>query len=441
MSDAELADPPGRSKRLVARRSGPITGDPDIPGDKSISHRALILGALAEGRTRIAGLLESDDVLATANAVRAFGAIVERGNGSEWLVTGCEWRSPTKPIDCGNSGTTARLLIGAAVGFDLEAEFRGDESLSRRPMRRVTQPLERMGARFSVKDRLPLGLSGGGLSGIEHVNDPPSAQVKSAILIAGLRAEGPVSVIEPIATRDHTEIMLGRFGCEVRVEDGRVSLGEKRQLTGMEMRIPADPSSSAFAIAGAAMVPASTVTIRTLLLNPRRSGFLMALQRMGADLALSNITGMSGETVGDVRVRYTPLFGAEFTAEEIPSMIDEIPALAMVAATARGETRIEGLGELRHKESDRLAALAEGLKACGVQSNADGEALVIEGGTIQGGTRINCHGDHRIAMAFAVLGLVAKEPVEVDGAEMIATSFPHFASTMRSIGASIDELE
>jgi 3-phosphoshikimate 1-carboxyvinyltransferase len=411
-----------------------------VPGDKSVSHRALILGGLAEGETVVSGLLESEDVLATAAAVRAFGRRVERFGPGRWRVIGAPWRSPEGPIECGNSGTGARLLMGAAAGFDLTATFTGDESLSRRPMRRVRRPLEVMGARFDGGDTLPLTLHGGGLSGIEHLNVPASAQVKSAVLLAGLGSDGPVTVTEPLPSRDHSEIMLRHFGAEVQTDGRVIRLGARRKLEGRLVGVPGDPSSAAFAWAAAAIVPGSEVRTEGVLLNPLRSGFIMALQRMGADVRLDNVRGAQGETIGDVRVRFGPIFGAEFTAEEIPSMVDEIPILAVVAAYARGETRIEGLDELRHKESDRLLLMAEGLSACGVEARADGDALVVVGGPVRGGAAVRTEGDHRIAMAHLVLGLGAAEPVEVDEAEMIATSFPGFREAIRGIGAEIEEV-
>lgn len=422
---------------LCARRSPPLQGRAAIPGDKSMSHRALILGAVAEGETVIAGLLESQDVLRTVEALRRFGVRVERFGPNRWRVFGGAWKSPDGPIDCGNSGTAARLLIAAAAGFELTATFTGDESLRRRPMRRLTTPLEAMGARFDGGDTLPLTLHGGRLQGINHVNTPPSAQVKSAILLAGLQAQGAVEIAEPLPSRDHSEIMLRAFGADVE-QDGRVvRLGSQRRLTGRLVTVPADPSSAAFALAAAAVVPGSEVTVRDISLNPLRSGFLMALQRMGADLQLHNVRGRDGETIGDAQVRHGPLFAADFEPEEIPSMIDEIPALAMVAAVARGESRIDGLGELRHKESDRLEAMAEGLAACGVDARCEGDSLIIQGGQVHGGASVDSRGDHRIAMAFLVLGLGAAGPVTVTGAEMIATSFPGFAEAMRALGALI----
>ena len=425
--------------KLHALPSGPVRGEAAMPGDKSLAHRALIIGALAEGETRIANLPESNDVMATLTALRAFGIDVQKDDDC-WTVRGGGWRSPAEPIDCGNSGTAARLLMGAAAGFPISATFTGDASLRSRPMRRVTEPLALMGARLEGGERLPITVHGGGLSGIRHENVPASAQVKSAILLAGLNAVGDVIVEEPIPTRDHTEIMLREFGCDVLVDGGMVTLGADRQLHGCEVDLGGDPSSAAFLWLAAAAIPNSEVTVRDVLLNPRRAGFIVALQRMGGDIALDNVRGRHGETIGDVRVRHSPLFGADFTSEEIPSMIDEIPALAVAAAFARGETAIEGLAELRHKESDRLAGITAGLDACGIEAEAKNDALQIIGGKPRGGT-VRTHGDHRLAMAFATLGLASGEGVTVDDAEMIATSFPGFVRTMRSLGARIDELE
>ncbi|UUR09451.1 3-phosphoshikimate 1-carboxyvinyltransferase [Sphingomonas glaciei] len=427
--------------KLRGSPCGPLAGAFPVPGDKSLSHRALIFGALATGETVIAGLLESEDVLATAEALRAFGVRVERFGPGRWRVIGGQWRSPEAPVDCGNSGTAVRLLMGAAAGQGVRATFTGDSSLSKRPMRRVTGPLEAMGVRIEGGDRLPLTVAGPVTRGLAHLNVPASAQVKSAVLLAGLGTDQPVEIAEPVPSRDHTEIMLAEFGVEVE-RDGTVTrLGAKRTLEARLVEVSGDPSSAAFVLGAAAIVPGSEVSVKDVLLNPHRSGFVMALQRMGADLAMANIRGRGGETIGDVRVRFGPLFGAEFTAEEIPSMVDEIPILAVVAAGAQGETRIEGLDELRHKESDRLALMAEGLAACGVDARADGDALVVRGGAIRGGAAVRTEGDHRIAMSHLVLGLAAEQPIVVDEAEMIGTSFPTFRDAMRRLGAKIDEVE
>lgn len=427
--------------KLTAARAGPLTGEAAIPGDKSCSHRALILGAMAEGETRIAGLLESDDVSRTIGALREFGIRVEQSSG-DWSVRGGEWRS-SGAVDCGNSGTTARLLMGAVAGRpDSRIMFSGDDSLSARPMGRVTLPLARMGATIQGSDHLPITIEGDVLGGIEHRNVPASAQVKSAILLAGLGSAAPIQIIEPVPSRDHTEIMLGQFGCEVRVDDTPdgwvVSLGKERTLAGCDLLIAADPSSAAFPLVAAAIVPGSDVMVRGMLVNPLRTGLYEVLEQMGADVGLSNERIQSGEIVADVRVRHALLRPCHVRAGQIPAMIDEVPALAVTCAFADGESVIEGLSELQVKESDRFGAIIAGLTACGVAAVADGDALRIFGkGAVRGGASIATQGDHRIAMAFLVLGLGAEQPVAVDEAEMIATSFPAFAETMQSLGAQI----
>ena len=431
------------TQRLRAAPGNRLTGRIAVPGDKSISHRALILGGLAKGETRAEGLLESRDVLDTAAAVRALGAEVIRNEDGSWLVRGGAWRSPDAPIDCGNSGTGVRLLMGAAAGFPLTATFTGDASLRGRPMGRVIAPLTRMGARFDGGDLLPITLYGGGLSGISHVNAPASAQVKSAILLAGLNAEGEVEVFEPEASRDHSETMLAAFGCEIDVEiEGggrRIRLGGSRALTGTRIDVPGDPSSAAFPIVAALVTPGSDVTVRNVLVNPLRAGLFETLIEMGADLELIDPRRAGGESVADIRARHSALRGVTVPAERAPRMIDEYPILAIAAAFAEGETVMHGLAELRVKESDRLGATAAGLAACGVEAAADGDSLRVLGRRRPaGGAAIATHGDHRIAMSFLVLGLAAETPVAVDEPEMIATSFPGFTTLMQSLGASIE---
>ncbi|MCY7397547.1 MAG: 3-phosphoshikimate 1-carboxyvinyltransferase, partial [Sphingomonas bacterium] len=335
--------------KLVASRGASLRGEANIPGDKSCSHRALILGALASGTTRIGGLLESDDVRATARAVAALGASVERVARGEWIVTGAAWTSPAEPIDCGNSGTSARLLLGACAGVDgLRVTLTGDASLSKRPMRRVTAPLERMGARFEGGEHLPTIVHGAKLGAIHHLNVPASAQVKSALLLAGITSGAAVSVEEPVPSRDHTEIMLGQFG---------------DPLAGCEIAIASDPSSAAFALVAAAIVPGSEVVVRGMLVNPLRTGLYEVLEEMGADLSLANEHLRSGEIVADMTLRHAPLTPCHVGPEQIAAMIDEIPALAVACALADGESVIEGLSELRVKESDRLGAMVAGLVA------------------------------------------------------------------------------
>jgi 3-phosphoshikimate 1-carboxyvinyltransferase len=423
---------------LASSRSGPLWGDFSVPGDKSMSHRALILGGMADGDTRISGLLEGDDVLHTAEAVRAFGAEVERRGPGEWTVRGAEWQNPAGPVNCGNSGTAARLLMGAAAGFPISVTFAGDSSLSGRPMERVLAPLRAMGAR-TEGSTLPVTIDGGGLRGIHFVNEKASAQVKSAILLAGLRASGEVEVVEPVPSRDHSENMLRAFGCDVESEGGVIRLGANRTLSGTDVVIPGDPSSAAFAIVAALIVPESKITIRKVMANPLRTGLLTTLGEMGADLSLENERSEGGEAIADLAVAASELEGVEVPAGRAPSMIDEYPILAVAAAFARGRTVMHGLAELRVKESNRLAAVIAGLQACGVEAWEEGDSLIVQGagGPLRGGGTVRAHHDHRIAMSFLVLGLGAQQPVIVDSGDMIATSFPGFVPLMRSLGAPI----
>ena len=428
------------SDRLTASTSPPLVGGGiAVPGDKSMSHRALILGGLARGETRISGLLEGDDVLHTAAAVRAFGARVERIGPGEWRVEGCEWRSPEAPVDCGNSGTGARLLMGAAAAFPIEATFTGDASLSSRPMERVLGPLREMGA-STEGSTLPVTMKGGGLHGISFVNAKASAQVKSAILLAGLRAEGEVEVIEPAKSRDHSENMLRAFGCDVLVDGDSIRLGANRSLTAADVAVPGDPSSAAFPLAAALLVPGSELAIRSVMVNPLRTGLFATLREMGAELSETNRRTTGGEPVADLTVRSSRLSGVEVPASRAPSMIDEYPILAVAAAFAEGRSVMHGLGELRVKESDRLAAIVAGLRACGVEAHDEGDSLIVEGcgGPPPGGGDVAAFHDHRIAMSFLVMGLAACAPVTVDSAPMIATSFPGFVDLMRGLGGRIE---
>jgi len=429
--------------KLTATPGCPLRGEAAIPGDKSCSHRALIFGALAEGESRIEGLLESEDVLATARAIEAFGARVAKEATGKWSVRGADWASPADPVDCGNSGTAARLLIGAVAGMPgISATFTGDASLSARPMGRVKTPLGRMGARIEGGDRLPLTVHGARLGGIDHRNVPASAQVKSAILLAGLGNGAAVQVVEPMPSRDHSEIMLAQFGCQVGVDDTEqgwaVRLGERRALSSCEIVIGADPSSAAFPLVAATIAPGSDGVARGVIVNPLRTGLYETLEAMGAEIELSNECIQSGELVADIRIRHSTLRPCHVAARQVPAMIDEIPALAIACAFAEGESLIEGLGELRVKESDRLGAILSGLTACGVTAAVDGDTLRIFGKErVKGGARISTRGDHRIAMAFLAMGLAAEQPVEIDQAEMIGTSFPGFVEVMRSLGADI----
>lgn len=430
----------------TAHPGAKLFGKIRAPGDKSISHRALVLGALAEGVTEIDGLLEGDDVRRTGAAMAALGAGVERIGEGRWRVTGQGgFKEPANIVDCGNAGTGARLIIGAAAGFDLATTFTGDASLRERPMMRVLRPLGLMGATWLSREggRLPLTLKGGDLKAIDYRLPEPSAQVKSAILLAGLRARGETRIVEPFPSRDHTERMLHAFGARIEVEDlprGRgVRLAGGQSLRANPVNVPGDPSSAAFPLVAALVTPGSEVTIAGVLLNPLRTGLIATLTEMGADITISNRREAGGEAVGDLTARHSSLKGVTVPPERAVSMIDEYPILAVASAFAEGRTIMRGIGELRVKESDRIALTASGLKACGVEVEEEAEGLIVTGdGRAAGGVRVHTHGDHRIAMSFLILGLAAGAPVSVDEAGMIATSFPTFGTLMASLGARID---
>ncbi|MFN3668952.1 MAG: 3-phosphoshikimate 1-carboxyvinyltransferase [Brevundimonas sp.] len=430
---------------LTARRSPALTGQTRAPGDKSISHRALILGGMATGVTEIEGLLEGEDILATARAVEAFGATVERLGEGRWRITGQGgFRQPAGVIDCGNAGTGVRLLMGAAAGYPVTVTFDGDASLRKRPMKRVTGPLAQMGARFDwtgVEDRLPVAATGGGLSAIDYVQTVASAQIKSAILLAGLNAVGVTTVTEAEPSRDHSERMLRAFGAEVGVlpvgAGWRVSLKGGQALSGTAVDVPGDPSSAAFPLAAGLIVPGSEVTVEGVMLNPLRTGLFETWREMGADLTVSNRRMAGGEEVGDVTARHSALTGMVVPPQRAASMIDEYPILAATAAFAQGATVMRGTGEMRVKESDRIALMAAGLTACGVRVEEEPEGFTVFGGPVRGGATATTHGDHRIAMSHLVLGLAADEAVTVDEPGMIATSFPGFVELMRGLGADL----
>lgn len=417
-----------------------------VPGDKSISHRALIFGALATGTTRISGLLEAEDVINTAKAVTALGAPARRLDGV-WEVKGRGpggLRQPDGDLDFGNSGTGTRLMMGVIAGHPMTVRMVGDASLSRRPMRRVLKPLVDMGLQIldGGNDTLPLTLRGvDDLMPIEYALPVPSAQVKSAVLIAGLHAAGQTTVIEREATRDHTERMLRHFGADVRTEvvDGltRITIQGGCELSGQDIAVPGDPSSAAFLAAAAVIVQGSDITIEGVLVNPTRTGFYTTLTEMGADITFLNERDAGGEPIADIRVRASQLRGVVVPASRAPSMIDEYPVLAAIAGYAEGETRMEGLAELKVKESDRLAATAAGLVANGVEASVDGDSLIIQGRRrVAGGGVVATHLDHRIAMAFLTAGLASEAPIAVDDTTMIATSFPEFRGLMESLGAA-----
>src|SRR5262245_30190202 len=435
---------------LVARRSGALRGRARVPGDKSISHRAVIFGALAVGETRISGLLEGEDVLNTGKAMRALGATVERIGEGEWRIHGVGvggFRQPASVLDFGNSATGCRLVMGAVAGCPITATFDGDASLRKRPMKRILEPVALIGARtLSQSDggRLPVVLQGA-RDPIPIVYRTPvaSAQIKSAVLLAGLAAPGATTVIETEASRDHTERLLLHFGAQVTVapegEHGRkITLTGEPELVPAPVVVPADPSSAAFPMVAALIVAGSDVILTDVMTNPLRTGLITTLREMGAEIEALNVRGDMGEELADFRVRPSPLRGVDVPAPRAPSMIDEYPILAVAAAYAEGTTRMRGLKELRVKEADRLAAVADGLKANGVAFEIEGDDLIVHGkGRPAGGGRVATHMDHRIAMAFLVMGLASDQPVGVDDTSFIATSFPSFVPMMRGLGAEL----
>ncbi len=443
MTDAAIPQP------LAARRSGALTGRLRAPGDKSISHRALILGALTVGETRITGLLEGEDVINTGKAMRALGAQVERSDDGVWRVRGVGvggFAQPQAPLDFGNSGTGCRLVIGAVAGCPVEATFDGDASLRSRPMQRVLDPLIRIGARVvSVGEggRLPLVLRGAADPlPIEYEPPVASAQLKSAVLLAGLAAPGKTIVIEAEATRDHTERMLRQFGAEIKCTNHgdhgrRIVLTGQPELSPTEVVVPSDPSSAAFAMVGALVTPGSDIVLENVMMNPLRTGLFTTLKEMGA--SIETVASRSeGEEIADLRVTFSALKGVDVPATRAPSMIDEYIVLAVAAAFAEGETRMRGLQELRVKESDRLAATADMLRVNGVDVDIDKDDLIVRGkGRAPGGGLVATHMDHRLAMAALMMGLASDQPVQVDDTSFIATSFPGFVETMRALGADL----
>jgi len=437
---------------MTARTSPPLRGTADVPGDKSISHRSLILGALAVGETKITGLLEGQDVLDTAAAMRAFGAEVTDHGGGAWSVHGVGvggFAEPEDVIDCGNSGTGVRLIMGAMATTAISATFTGDASLRSRPMGRITDPLALFGAQAYGRagGRLPMTIVGAAAPvPVRYATPVASAQVKSAVLLAGLNTIGQTVVIEAEATRDHTERMLVGFGADVSVEDsdeGRViTLTGQPELAPQTIAVPRDPSSAAFPVAAALIVPDSDVLVPGIGLNPTRAGLFTTLIEMGADLTFENERLEGGEPVADLRARFSPdMKGIAVPPDRAPSMIDEYPILSVVASFAQGETVMRGVRELRVKESDRIDAMARGLAACGVSIGQDEDMLSVQGmgpGGVPGGATCASHLDHRIAMSFLICGMAAKAPVSVDDGGPIATSFPIFEGLMSGLGAQIE---
>ncbi|WP_289155706.1 3-phosphoshikimate 1-carboxyvinyltransferase [uncultured Salipiger sp.] len=435
---------------MIARRSEGLRGEAHVPGDKSISHRSLILGAMAVGETRVTGLLEGQDVLDTAKAMRAFGAEVEK-RGDTWHVQGVGvggFAEPEQVIDCGNSGTGVRLIMGAMATTPITATFTGDASLNKRPMARVTDPLALFGARAYGREggRLPMTIVGArDPLPVRYATPVPSAQVKSAVLLAGLNAPGETVVIEREATRDHSERMLAGFGAQVSTEttgEGRViTLTGQPELRPQVIVVPRDPSSAAFPVCAALITEGSDVLVPNIGLNPTRAGLFFTLQDMGADLTFENEREEGGEPVADLRARFSPdLRGIEVPAERAASMIDEYPVLSVVAAFATGKTHMPGVRELRVKESDRIDAMAVGLRAAGVTVDEGEDWWTVHGlghGNVPGGVVTASHLDHRIAMSFLVMGLATRSPMRVDDGGPIATSFPIFEGLMTGLGADI----
>jgi 3-phosphoshikimate 1-carboxyvinyltransferase len=431
---------------LAGRPETPLQGEIAVPGDKSISHRALMFGALAVGETRITGLLEGEDVLRTAAAMRALGAAIWR-DGADWLVAGRGIGGLTAPedvLDMGNSGTAARLLCGILASHDFFSVMTGDASLRKRPMGRVIEPLKACGAAFSSRPggRLPLSIQGArDALPLSYTLPVASAQVKSAVLLAGLNARGVTDVVEPEPTRDHSENMLRHFGATISVArqgKGRViRLTGQPELRGADVAVPGDPSSAAFPIVAGLLVPESRLVVMGVGLNPLRTGLFETLREMGAELTIRNQRIAGGESIGDVVVAYTELRAVDVPPERAPSMIDEFPILAVACALARGTSRLRGLAELRVKESDRLAATAALLRAGGVVVEIEDDDLIIHGGAPEGGGLVETHMDHRLAMSAAVFGQVTQKPMKIDDVSFIDTSFPGFVALMRRLGASI----
>ena len=436
---------------MTSRACGPLTGVAEVPGDKSISHRSLILGAMCVGETRITGLLEGDDVLDTAKAMRAFGATVTDHGGGEWSVQGVGvggFAEPAGVIDCGNSGTGVRLIMGAMATTGITATFTGDASLCSRPMGRVTDPLALFGTRAVGREggRLPMTLVGAADPvPVRYVVPVPSAQVKSAVLLAGLNAPGQTVVIEKEATRDHTERMLAGFGAEIDVEDtdeGRViTLQGQPELQPQQIAVPRDPSSAAFPVCAALIVPGSDVLVPGIGLNPTRAGLFTTLREMGADLTYENERIEGGEPVADLRARYSPdMKGISVPPARAASMIDEYPVLSVVACFATGVTDMQGVRELRVKESDRIDAMAKGLRAAGIDVAEGDDWWQVTGlgaANVPGGATVESRLDHRIAMAFMVMGMASQKPMSVDDGSPITTSFPIFEPLMAQLGAQV----
>lgn len=439
---------------LLSLQSQPgesLSGSVRVPGDKSISHRALMLSSLAIGESRVRGLLEGEDVLATAQAMRQMGATIERLETGEWVINGVGvggLMEPDNVIDMGNSGTSTRLLMGLMASHAITATITGDKSLRSRPMKRVITPMEQLGAQFITRSggRLPLTIKGATMPlPLDYESPMASAQVKSCVILSGLNSAGTTTLTEPLATRDHTERMLQAMGANLSVtdhSDGRrtVAITGPAQLAPLDLDVPGDISSAAFLLVAASIIPGSDITLEQVGVNPLRTGIIEALKHMGANISVLNKRDLCGEPVADLRVQYAPLHAITDLPIDPSTMIDEFPILFCAAAVADGTSRFTGLHELRVKESDRLAVMADGLSACGVplQELEDGLEIIGAGGTIGGGALVDAHLDHRIAMSFAILGQRADQPITIDDASPINTSFPGFKALMKGLGARME---
>ncbi|WP_017926434.1 3-phosphoshikimate 1-carboxyvinyltransferase [Thioalkalivibrio sp. HL-Eb18] len=429
---------------FTVQPGGTLSGVARVPGDKSISHRSIMLGALAEGETRVSGFLEGADCLATLEAFRAMGVPIERKGPGEVVIQGQGLhglQEPDGPLDMGNSGTAMRLLCGVLAGQAFDSELIGDESLTRRPMRRVTDPLARMGAQIETSEAgtPPLRIRGGApLRGTDHVLQVASAQVKSAILLAGLWAEGKTCVTEPAPTRDHTERMLNGFGCVVTRDGPKACVTGGGRLQASSVDVPADISSAAFFLVGASIATGSQMRLAHVGINPTRTGVIDILRLMGADIRVENQREAGGEPVADIEVHAAPLKGIEIPTELVPLAIDEFPAIFVAAACAEGETVLTGAEELRVKESDRIQVMADGLQALGVQCTVQPDGIRIQGGEGFSGGEVDSHGDHRIAMSFAMAGLRSSAPIRIRDCANVATSFPGFVDLARTAGLALE---
>lgn len=431
------------AQHWIARKGQLLQGSLTIPGDKSVSHRSVMFAALADGTSHIEGFLEGEDTRATARIFSQLGVRIETPSPSQRIVHGVGidgLKAPDAPLDCGNAGTGMRLLAGLLAGQAFDCTLIGDESLSGRPMRRVTGPLSQMGAKIDTQDdgTPPLHVHGGQtLRGIDFASPVASAQIKSAVLLAGLYAQGETSVVEPHPTRDYTERMLSAFGVDIEFSPGKARLRGGQRLRATDIVVPADFSSAAFYLVAASIIPGSQLRLKQVGLNPRRTGLLHALRLMGADITEENPAEQGGEPVADLVVRYAPLKGARIPEELVPDMIDEFPALFVAAAAAEGRTVVSGAAELRVKESDRLAAMATGLRALGMQVDETEDGATLHGGVRLGSGTIESHGDHRIAMAFAIAGQISDGEVRINDIANVATSFPDFDGLARSAGFNL----